>query len=184
MALSRIWSAFIIIAIGVACIKCFAFPEGNKNIFSNMVTGKSGDTVRIKTADSVMTGAATVQAIDSNKIYTADGISIIKSGPGKYFTYKLQGGYGVIESCKTAVNLSLGLIGILALFMGFLAIAERAGGINLLSRIIGPFFSKIFPDVPKGHPAVGHMMMNFSANLLGLDTASTQFVIKAMERLQ
>jgi spore maturation protein SpmA/spore maturation protein SpmB len=68
--------------------------------------------------------------------------------------------------------------------MGFLAIAEQAGGINLLSRIIGPFFSKIFPDVPKGHPAVGHMMMNFSANLLGLDNAATPFGIKAMESLQ
>ena len=184
MALSRIWSAFIIIAIGIACIKCFVYPEGNKNIFSNMVTGKSGDTVRIKTADSLITGATIIQAIDSNKIYTAAGLSTIKSGQGKYFTYKLQGGDGVIETCKTAVNLSLGLIGILALFMGFLAIAERAGGINLLSRIIGPFFSKIFPDVPKGHPAVGHMMMNFSANLLGLDNAATPFGIKAMESLQ
>ena len=184
MALSRIWSAFIIIAIGIACIKCFVYPEGNKNIFANMVTGKSGDTVRIKTVDSSSTKTAIIQAIDSNKIYTAAGLSTIKSGQGKYFTYKLQGGDGVIETCKTAVNLSLGLIGILALFMGFLAIAERAGGINLLSRIIGPFFSKIFPDVPKGHPAVGHMMMNFSANLLGLDNAATPFGIKAMESLQ
>ena len=149
-----------------------------------MVTGKSGDTVRIKTVDSSSTKTAIIQAIDSNKIYTAAGLSTIKSGQGKYFTYKLQGGDGVIETCKTAVNLSLGLIGILALFMGFLAIAERAGGINLLSRIIGPFFSKIFPDVPKGHPAVGHMMMNFSANLLGLDNAATPFGIKAMESLQ
>lgn len=184
MALSRIWSAFIIIAIGIACIKCFVYPEGNKNIFANMVTGKSGDTVRIKTTDSLITGATIIQAVDNNKIYTDGGVSTIKSGQGKYFTYKLQGGDGVIETCKTAVNLSLGLIGILALFMGFLAIAERAGGINLLSRIIGPFFSKIFPDVPKGHPAVGHMMMNFSANLLGLDNAATPFGIKAMESLQ
>ncbi len=68
--------------------------------------------------------------------------------------------------------------------MGFLAIAEKAGGIRFLSRIIGPFFSKIFPEVPKGHPAMGHMMMNFSANLLGLDNAATPFGIKAMESLQ
>ena len=184
MALSRIWSAFIIIAIGVACVKCFIFPEGNRSIFSNMVSGKSGDTVRINTLDSAMVSTATLRAIDSNKIYTSSGASTIKSGGGKYLTYRLQGGDGVIETCKTAVNLSIGLIGILALFMGFLAIAERAGGINLLSRIIGPFFSKIFPEVPKGHPAVGHMMMNFSANLLGLDNAATPFGIKAMESLQ
>ena len=184
MALSRIWSAFIIIAIGVGCIKCFVFPETNKGIFSGMVSGKSGDTMRINTKDSAMISLAAIRAIDSNKIFAADGISTIKSGGGKYLTYKLQGSDGVIETCKTAVNLSLGLIGILALFMGFLAIAEKAGGINLLSRIIGPFFSKIFPDVPKGHPAVGHMMMNFSANLLGLDNAATPFGIKAMESLQ
>ena len=68
--------------------------------------------------------------------------------------------------------------------MGFMSIAERAGGIRLLSKIIGPFFSRLFPEIPKGHPAMGHMMMNFSANLLGLDNAATPFGIKAMESLQ
>jgi len=68
--------------------------------------------------------------------------------------------------------------------MGFMSIAERAGGIRFLSRIIGPFFSKIFPDVPKDHPAMGHMVMNYSANLLGLDNAATPFGIKSMESLQ
>jgi spore maturation protein SpmA len=72
----------------------------------------------------------------------------------------------------------------MALFMGFMSIAERAGGIRLLSKIIGPFFSRLFPDIPKGHPSMGHMMMNFSANLLGLDNAATPFGIKAMESLQ
>jgi spore maturation protein SpmA len=72
----------------------------------------------------------------------------------------------------------------MALFMGFMSIAERAGGIRLLSRIIWPFFSKLFPDIPKGHPAMGHMMMNFSANLMGLDNAATPFGIKAMQSLQ
>jgi len=65
-----------------------------------------------------------------------------------------------------------------------MSIAEKAGGIRFLSRIIGPFFSKIFPDIPKGHPSMGHMMMNFSANLLGLDNAATPFGLKAMESLQ
>jgi spore maturation protein SpmA len=68
--------------------------------------------------------------------------------------------------------------------MGLMSIAEKAGGIRFLSRIIGPFFSKIFPEVPKGHPAFGHMMMNFSANLLNLDNAATPFGLKAMESLQ
>jgi spore maturation protein SpmA len=72
----------------------------------------------------------------------------------------------------------------MALFMGFLSIAEKAGGIRFLSRIVGPFFSKIFPGVPKNHPANGHILMNFSANMLGLDNAATPFGIKAMESLQ
>jgi len=72
----------------------------------------------------------------------------------------------------------------MALFMGLMSIAEKAGGIRVLSRIIGPFFSRIFPEVPKGHPAFGHMMMNFSANLLNLDNAATPFGLKAMESLQ
>jgi len=92
---------------------------------------------------------------------------------------------GIIETAKiSVVDIIIPLIGILALFMGFLSIAEKAGGVRLLSKIIWPFFSKIFPDVPKGHPATGHMMMNFSANLLNLDNAATPFGLKAMESLQ
>lgn len=91
---------------------------------------------------------------------------------------------GLIETCWVAVEICLKLIGILALFMGLMSIAERAGGIRLLSRIVAPFFSKLFPDIPKGHPSMGHMIMNFSANLLGLDNAATPFGLKAMESLQ
>ena len=92
---------------------------------------------------------------------------------------------GIVETAKNAVlDIILPLIGILALFMGFLSIAEKAGGVRLLSRIIWPFFSRIFPEIPKGHPATGHMMMNFSANLLNLDNAATPFGLKAMESLQ
>jgi len=68
--------------------------------------------------------------------------------------------------------------------MGFMSIAEKAGGIRFLSRIAGPFFSRLFPEVPRHHPAHGHMMMNFSANMLGLDNAATPFGIRAMESLQ
>lgn len=140
MALSRIWSAFILVAIFVACIKCFFL--GQSEIFNWMIVGKADDPANPLHID------------------------------------------GVIETCWTAVNICLKLIGIMALFMGFMSIAERAGGIRLLSRIIAPFFSKLFPDVPKGHPATGHMVMNFSANLLGLDNAATPFGLKAMESLQ
>ena len=160
------------------------FPKENKTIFTNIVSGKSGDTIRVSSLDSVNVSLNIIAAINIKKIDTTDGISTFRNGAGKYVSYKIQSADGVVGTSKTAVELCLGLIGLLALFMGFLSIAEKAGGINLLSRIIGPFFSKIFPEVPKGHPAVGHMIMNFSANLLGLDNAATPFGLKAMESLQ
>ncbi|MDF2192802.1 spore maturation protein [Paraflavitalea sp. CAU 1676] len=91
---------------------------------------------------------------------------------------------GVFDSAKGGVDISLGLIGVMSLFLGFMQIGERAGAINVLSRIVGPFFNKLFPGVPPNHPAMGHMMMNFSANLLQLDNAATPFGLKAMESLQ
>jgi spore maturation protein SpmA/spore maturation protein SpmB len=91
---------------------------------------------------------------------------------------------GIFETGKVAVTIAIGLIGTLALFMGLLHIAERAGGINLLSRLISPVLSKLFPSVPKGHASFGHMVMNFSANMLGLDNAATPFGLKAMQSLQ
>lgn len=140
MALSRIWSAFFIIAIVVAGIKCFFF--GQSDIFNWMVIGKADDPANPLKLD------------------------------------------GIIQTCWVSVELCLKLVGVLSLFMGIMSIAEQAGGIRLLSRIVGPFFSKLFPDVPAGHPSMGHMIMNFSANLLGLDNAATPFGLKAMESLQ
>jgi spore maturation protein SpmA len=91
---------------------------------------------------------------------------------------------GVFKSAGDSVELSFKLIGIMTLFLGFMNIGEKAGAIRFLSRIVGPFFGRLFPEVPKQHPAMGHMMMNFSANLLGLDNAATPFGLKAMESLQ
>ncbi|MCO5289033.1 MAG: spore maturation protein [Bacteroidetes bacterium] len=91
---------------------------------------------------------------------------------------------GIFETGKFAVNIAIGLIGTLALFMGLLNIAERAGGISVISRIISPFLSKLFPSLPKDHSSFGHMVMNFSANMLGLDNAATPFGLKAMQSLQ
>lgn len=183
MALSRIWSAFIIIAIVVAGIKIIAFPD-SKTIFTNMVTGKTGDTIKIKIINSSLVDQALLQQLDSNKIVTTGNTKTIRYADSNVLIFKTQSADGIIETCQTAVTLCLRLIGFMALFMGLMSIAERAGGIRFLSRIIGPFFSRIFPEIPKGHPSLGHMMMNFSANLLGLDNAATPFGIKAMESLQ
>ena len=92
---------------------------------------------------------------------------------------------GTFDSARVAVmEIALPLAGVMTLWLGILNIGEKAGAVNLLARIIAPFFSRIFPEVPKDHPATGHMVMNFSANLLGLDNAATPFGLKAMESLQ
>jgi spore maturation protein SpmA/spore maturation protein SpmB len=212
MALSRIWSAFIIIALIVASYRLIM---GDQKIFSRMVVGKSSDKM-----DSVYYygigspqnqklsnkyndflkeyGYAKVDSVKKATVILtdnlqSDSVRVVRGiNPGaKIYTYvsvqkKLEKRVdGIIETAKSAVmDIILPLIGILALFMGFLSIAERAGGVRLLSKIIWPFFSKIFPDIPKGHPATGHMMMNFSANLLNLDNAATPFGLKAMQSLQ
>lgn len=183
MALSRIWAAFIVISFLAATFQCI-FIKGNEQIYSRMIVGKSGDTSNTKSLDTSRLPAVILTALQKGKTYS-DGTTVYaKKTDGSYVSYHEQHADGVIGTAKTAVDISINLIGIMALFMGFMSIAERAGGIRLLSKIIGPFFSKLFPELPKGHPAMGHMVMNFSANLLGLDNAATPFGLKAMESLQ
>jgi spore maturation protein SpmA/spore maturation protein SpmB len=212
MVLSRIWSAFIIIAVLVAG---FRMVSGDEKIFTRMVVGKSSDkydSVYYYAVGSHLNQHLSPKYPDFLKEYgyfrtdsmqlasvlltdnmLHDSVKIVTAvNPGmKAYTYVsvqkklVRKVDGIIETAKNSVlDIILPLIGILALFMGFLNIAEKAGGVRLLSKIIWPFFSKIFPDIPKGHPATGHMMMNFSANLLNLDNAATPFGLKAMESLQ
>ncbi|GAB3552597.1 nucleoside recognition domain-containing protein [Spirosoma fluminis] len=92
---------------------------------------------------------------------------------------------GLFDSSKVAVmDIALPLAGVMTFFLGLLNIGEKAGAINFLARIIGPFFHKLFPEVPRDHPANGQMIMNFSANMLGLDNAATPFGLRAMASLQ
>ena len=85
---------------------------------------------------------------------------------------------------KSAFEISLGLTGVLALWMGIMKIGEKGGLVNGLARLLSPVLCRIFPDIPKGHPAMGTMFMNFSANMLGLDNAATPMGLKAMQELQ
>jgi spore maturation protein A len=91
---------------------------------------------------------------------------------------------GAIDSAKTAVEISIGLVGVMALWLGIMKIAERAGLISLLARMIAPVTRLLFPKVPTDHPAMGAMIMNISATMLGLNNAATPLGIKAMEELQ
>ena len=88
------------------------------------------------------------------------------------------------DSAKTAFEISIGLTGVLSLWMGIMKIGEQGGLIRLFARLLSPVLTKIFPDIPNGHPVMGTMFMNISANLLGLDNAATPMGLKAMEELQ
>lgn len=184
MALSRIWASFILVAIVVASIKFLFFPN-YQDIYNDMVVGSGGDTVQIaakpiaELSPNIQENLAINPDFKENRIqYKAD------AEKRNVAVYRVQQTDGVIGTSDTAVRICIGLIGIMTLFMGFMSIAEKAGGINLLSRMIQPFFSKLFPEIPKNHPSFGHMMLNFSANLLGLDNAATPFGLKAMDSLQ
>ena len=87
-------------------------------------------------------------------------------------------------SSKTAFEISLGLTGVLSLWLGIMKIGERGGVVNVLARVLSPVFTRLFPDIPKGHPVTGSIFMNIAANMLGLDNAATPLGLKAMEQLQ
>lgn len=91
---------------------------------------------------------------------------------------------GAVDSAKTAVEIALGLIGIMTLWLGIMRVAEKAGLISMLGRALRPFSRLLFPEIPPEHPAIGAMIMNLAANMLGLSNAATPLGIKAMEELQ
>ena len=88
------------------------------------------------------------------------------------------------ESSKTAFEISLGLTGVLSLWLGIMKVGEKGGMVNALARLLSPVFCKLFPEIPKGHPVTGSIFMNIAANMLGLDNAATPLGLKAMEQLQ
>lgn len=90
----------------------------------------------------------------------------------------------LMESAKTGFEIALYLTGVICLWMGIMKIGENGGAVSLLTKAVSPLFSRLFPEVPKNHPAVGSMMMNFSANMLGLDNSATPLGLKAMKELQ
>ncbi|MFH1001064.1 MAG: nucleoside recognition domain-containing protein [Bacteroidota bacterium] len=88
------------------------------------------------------------------------------------------------DNAKTGFELSLGLTGVMTLWLGLMKVGEKGGVVQLLSKAVGPFFQKLFPEIPKNHPVNGSIMMNLAANMLGLDNAATPMGLKAMEQLQ
>ena len=88
------------------------------------------------------------------------------------------------SSSKTAFEISLGLTGVLSLWLGIMKIGEKGGVVNILAKMLSPLFSKLFPEIPKGHPVTGSIFMNIAANMLGLDNAATPLGLKAMEQME
>jgi spore maturation protein SpmA len=108
-------------------------------------------------------------------------IKLLVLGDQLIFTQLMQ---AMFELAKTAFEISLGLTGVLALWLGIMKIGERSGFIQLLTAALTPLFQRLMPDIPRNHPAIGAMVMNISANALGLDNAATPLGIKAMKELQ
>lgn len=111
------------------------------------------------------------------------GVALIRLMQGDLMIFSQVLG-GIFDTAKTGFDISLGLVGVMSLWLGIMKIGENAGVIQLFARAIAPFFTRIFPELPKGHPAGGSMVMNFSANMLGLDNAATPLGLKAMKELQ
>ena len=88
------------------------------------------------------------------------------------------------SDAELGAEICIGFIGVFTLWMGIMKIGEKGGAINILSRVVAPFFNRIFPELPKNHPVFGSMIMNFSANMLGLDNAATPMGLKAIKELQ
>ncbi len=105
----------------------------------------------------------------------------IVGGNGDIFPQMVN---ATFDSSKTAFEISLGLTGVLSLWSGLMKVGEQGGMTNVMARLFGPFFRRLFPEIPKDHPAMGSIVMNFSANMLGLDNAATPLGLKAMNQMQ
>lgn len=108
-------------------------------------------------------------------------IKLVFFGDTAIFPEMLQ---STFDMAKAGFEISIGLTGVMTLWLGLMKIGERGGIVPILSKLVGPFFSRLFPEVPKDHPATGSIIMNFSANILGLDNAATPLGLKAMNELQ
>lgn len=113
--------------------------------------------------------------------FIACAVQWLAFGNSGIFNDTIQAAFAM---AKTAFEIALGLTGILAFWLGILKVGEKAGAIQILSKIVSPLFSRLFPGIPAGHPVTGTMLMNISANMLGLDNAATPMGLKAMKELQ
>ncbi len=188
MALSRFWSYIIVLS---AIYIFYMLGTGQMYTLGSLVNGKQNDPTIVSEMEAKQlqkSDTALFAVLQANKVYTsATGDSsyhlmdngIIQIAAGK------QAADGIFPTCKnTIMDIWLPLIGYLTFFCGLLNLLNDSNAITKLANVLSPFFAKIFPELPKGHPAYGFMTMNFAANFLGLDNAATPFGLKAMESMQ
>ncbi len=188
MVLSRFWS--FIIALSVLYI-FFLLATGRMYTITNVVNGAQNDAVLIAEfpADNFQkSDTAFYSALTANKtagVQQGDSLYKLTDKGVIEVYYGKQSADGIFLTCKnTIMDLWLPLIGYLTFFCGLLHLLGDSNALEKLANFLTPFFVKIFPDLPKGHPAFGFMTMNFAANFLGLDNAATPFGLKAMESMQ
>lgn len=188
MALSRFWSYIIVLS---AIYIFYMLGTGQMYTLGSLVNGKQNDptiVTEVEAKQLLQTDTAIFAALQANKVYanaTGDTTyhlmdnGIVQIAAGK------QAADGIFPTCKnTIMDIWLPLIGYLTFFCGLLNLLNDSNAITKLANVLSPFFAKIFPELPKGHPAYGFMTMNFAANFLGLDNAATPFGLKAMESMQ
>jgi len=186
MALSRFWTYIIVCSIAYILLM---LATGNIYSLSSIINGKQNDALvvsemqllEIQFQDTALFKAlvANKTATDNTFTYHLSDNGIVQIANGK------QGADGIFQTCKnTMTDLWLPLIGYLTFFCGLLNLLNDSNAIHKLARILTPVFARIFPELPKGHPAYGFMTMNFAANFLGLDNAATPFGLKAMDSMQ
>jgi spore maturation protein SpmA/spore maturation protein SpmB len=188
MALSRFWSYIIVLS---ALYIFFMLGTGKMYTLGSMVNGKQNDPTVIAEMEAkqiAVTDTALFAALKANKIVASQGgdstYQLQDNGIVQLTTGKLAAD-GIFPTCKnTIMDIWLPLIGYLTFFCGLLNLLNDSNAITKLANILSPFFVRVFPELPKGHPAYGFMTMNFAANFLGLDNAATPFGLKAMESLQ
>lgn len=187
MALSRFWSYIIVCSVVYIFVM---LGTGRMYTLSALVNGKQNDAIvvseteasTIQNTDTALYAALKVNktvALNADSSYTLLDNGIVQLNAGK------QSADGIFPTCKnTIMDIWLPLIGYLTFFCGLLNLLNDSNAITKLANVLSPFFTRVFPELPKGHPAYGFMTMNFAANFLGLDNASTPFGLKAMESMQ
>lgn len=188
MALSRFWSYIIVLS---ALYIFYMLGTGQMYTLGSMVNGKQNDPTviaEIEAKQLALTDTALFAALQANKTVASQGgdstYQLQVNGIVQLTTGKLAAD-GIFPTCKnTIMDIWLPLIGYLTFFCGLLNLLNDSNAISKLANILSPFFVRVFPELPKGHPAYGFMTMNFAANFLGLDNAATPFGLKAMESLQ